>query len=429
MNASNAVKTISRQELYELVWKSPMSRIAKEFGVSGAGLAKICDSYGIPRPPVGYWVKKANGKVVRRYSLPPCYDPDYATITIDRTVQSRRDDAKDNPRPLASTFFDSEIGELAEHEAKEHEPIKVSDSLRSPHLLVKRTQQGLIASTKDRTCDHDPVFWARSVGGQNCLDVHVGKEQFNRALRIMDALIKGLELRGYLISVPAKDWHRGMIVQGLGNTFQIRLREPTLRQDHVPNADERKRLKEYPDTLMVDKYDYVPSGKLQLDLLYGDGHYAIKTFRDGKKRTLEDAIADVPLAILRTIDHYRHRAVINAEEARKRAEIERQRREEEERKRLEEQRRKEEQQRMEDLFVEAETWARCQTLRAYLNAVRCEANERHVFIEKGSELDQKLEWAECVAEKFDPVAPLRQRAVADRSVDTSAESVAPRRPR
>lgn len=48
-----------------------MSRLAEEFGISGNGLAKICDRLRIPYPPRGYWAKKDAGKPVTTRDLPP----------------------------------------------------------------------------------------------------------------------------------------------------------------------------------------------------------------------------------------------------------------------------------------------------------------------------------------------------------------------
>ena len=34
--------TLTRKELYDLVWSEPMMRLARRYGLSGSGLAKIC---------------------------------------------------------------------------------------------------------------------------------------------------------------------------------------------------------------------------------------------------------------------------------------------------------------------------------------------------------------------------------------------------
>lgn len=49
--------SFTREELFELVWSKPMSKLAKELGVSDVGLAKACKRAGIPVPGLGYWTR------------------------------------------------------------------------------------------------------------------------------------------------------------------------------------------------------------------------------------------------------------------------------------------------------------------------------------------------------------------------------------
>ena len=67
-------RRVTREELYEMVWGTPMSRLAIEFGISGNGLAKICDRLNVPYPPRGYWAKKDAGKPVVTFKLTPRKD-------------------------------------------------------------------------------------------------------------------------------------------------------------------------------------------------------------------------------------------------------------------------------------------------------------------------------------------------------------------
>jgi len=67
-------RRVPREELYALVWATPMSRLAEEFGISGNGLAKVCDRLDVPYPPRGYWAKKEAGKPVVTFKLPPRKD-------------------------------------------------------------------------------------------------------------------------------------------------------------------------------------------------------------------------------------------------------------------------------------------------------------------------------------------------------------------
>jgi hypothetical protein len=62
--------TLSREELYALVWATPMSRLAVQYGLSGNGLAKICRRLDVPYPPRGYWARKEAGKKFTQAALP-----------------------------------------------------------------------------------------------------------------------------------------------------------------------------------------------------------------------------------------------------------------------------------------------------------------------------------------------------------------------
>ena len=46
---------ISREELYELVWQTPMSKLGPQFATNGPSLAALCRKRQIPTPPLGYW--------------------------------------------------------------------------------------------------------------------------------------------------------------------------------------------------------------------------------------------------------------------------------------------------------------------------------------------------------------------------------------
>jgi hypothetical protein len=62
-----------------------MSRLAFEFGVSGNGLAKICDRLNIPYPPRGYWARKEAGQKVVTFRLPERGESTPAEVTIAPT--------------------------------------------------------------------------------------------------------------------------------------------------------------------------------------------------------------------------------------------------------------------------------------------------------------------------------------------------------
>jgi hypothetical protein len=77
--------TFTRDELYEMVWKEPMSHIAKRHGISDVGLAKRCRRLKVPVPSRGYWAKIAAGKT---NSLRPVLPP--APPLVRTELRSRR---------------------------------------------------------------------------------------------------------------------------------------------------------------------------------------------------------------------------------------------------------------------------------------------------------------------------------------------------
>jgi hypothetical protein len=60
-----------RQRLYEEVWSEPTQKVAKRYGVSDVAIAKACALLGVPKPPRGYWAKKAAGQKVPNRPLLP----------------------------------------------------------------------------------------------------------------------------------------------------------------------------------------------------------------------------------------------------------------------------------------------------------------------------------------------------------------------
>jgi integrase len=67
---------MTRVELYTLVWRTPLMRLAQQLGISDTGLSKVCERRNIPTPPRGYWQKLESGVRVLATPLPePGWNP------------------------------------------------------------------------------------------------------------------------------------------------------------------------------------------------------------------------------------------------------------------------------------------------------------------------------------------------------------------
>ena len=176
--------TITRNELYEQVWLTPMIRLARSYGLSDNGLKKICKKLNIPLPGVGHWQRKKFGNAKPRPPLPPLKNgPDRVT----RQIQLEDAVAQEHTVP--------EPQEVLDQKRKAERKIVVASSLRSPHPFV----QHLKSILEKEKIDEYGLLWGR----QGCLDVRVSPKSLRRALLIMDALIKALESRLFItIGMP-----------------------------------------------------------------------------------------------------------------------------------------------------------------------------------------------------------------------------------
>lgn len=377
--------TLTRKELYELVWETPTRHLCKRFGLSDVGLAKTCKRLDIPRPSYGYWAKKAAGGKVKRIPLPPCDDERSQKIVFaPEEPKTEKDDG----------FFDAEIRALYEQESQS-EPIEVGETLRSPHPLVARTRQAL-SSAKPSQWSRDPGhLYPERHEGVHLLDIACSKATLPRALRIMDALLKGLEKRGYRFGKPAREYRHGTAAAGHGYEFVFRIREPTKRQ-----IQQKK-------NIWDSQYAYVLTGELQLEIDYMM-YRSTRVCRDSVRKKVEDYVRELPCKMLLVIDEYRREEARRAEEERRRDEIRRQQQEEADRKARREKRLQERRERREQLFRTAEQWRRSQTLREFIEAVRATAAGRAGGKKLHPDTMRWLDWATKTANRADPIEQMKE---------------------
>jgi hypothetical protein len=68
---------VSREALYDEVWRHPMLRVAERYGVSSSFMARVCASMNVPRPPRGHWTKLEHGKPSPQVPLPDARPGDH----------------------------------------------------------------------------------------------------------------------------------------------------------------------------------------------------------------------------------------------------------------------------------------------------------------------------------------------------------------
>lgn len=78
---------VSREDLYELVWAQPMTKVAEQFDVSGTYLARVCSVLNVPRPERGYWAKLAVGRAPAKPPLPEARPGDQLSWSTGGVLQ------------------------------------------------------------------------------------------------------------------------------------------------------------------------------------------------------------------------------------------------------------------------------------------------------------------------------------------------------
>ena len=173
--------TLTRKELYDLVWAEPLSRLAKKYKISDNGLRKICKRMNIPIPAMGHWQKIQYGKKVIVTKLPAKYDgKDKVTLDEKKSSDIDVDSPIAQQRRLVQTI-----------ESSEDLPLKVPDRMSSrPDKLIRSTMDYYDAVRRYYKSHH-----GTHPDRINVLNIQVQEESRPRAFRLLDTIIKVLRCR------------------------------------------------------------------------------------------------------------------------------------------------------------------------------------------------------------------------------------------
>src|SRR4051794_19450544 len=121
MSNTRNIDDYSRQELYDLVWSTPVLKLSLDFGISNVAIAKRCTRLNIPRPSLGYWAKIEAGKEPRKVPLPPTPDELFKQQMQRHVRKSLRLPAEGEPfLPLASELMTAITKAQLDHYKRAH---------------------------------------------------------------------------------------------------------------------------------------------------------------------------------------------------------------------------------------------------------------------------------------------------------------------
>lgn len=351
---------IKRKPLYEQVWSIPMIKLAKEYGISDKGLAKICDKLNIPRPEAGYWRKLETGQKIRQKSLPPLKEGipnEYKLSVVQKNLQN----------------YPEEILTLMDIEKEEKNKIVVPDKVGKYHPLIRSTR-------KINQGNHDSYK----------LSINVQKASLTRAYKIFNCLIQELEKRGYKVEILIGSYETQTVVNVLGQQLKIKMFERQKKKIN-PEYDQKK-------WWSSNSYILEPTGiiELQIDEWFYPYYIDKKTVRDTTTKKLEDRLNEFIICLIKAATIKKWREVDR--------ERERKIQEEKERRHCEfVEAFKKEQSKVEEFYCDVDLYYKAYQIRQYILARKDDHIRQFGKIEDDSEFKRWMEWTNKQADRIDPL--------------------------
>ncbi len=245
---------------------------------------------------------------------------------------------------------------------------KVSGSV-SFHPFVERTRKSIDKTAQDKGC-----FICR----RNGLNIRVSPASLDRALRIMDALIKALESKGIEACLEKDGYNYKTYAKISDKKFEFDLYEKI------------SIVKKGADKYGYAQYDYIPNGILVLRI---KNFYAVRTeWKDRKKKKVEDQIDGFVEGLHKALEKEREWAL------KRQIQYDEHLKQEEQQRLLEE-----EQQRASLLEKEALSWHKSQIIRSYIEVATKIHIQKNGAMIPGSDFDQWRSWAIQQADRLDPL--------------------------
>ena len=366
---------VTREELYEQVWNTPVSKLAAQYGISDVGLAKTCARLGVPRPSRGYWAKLAAGEKVKRPPLP-----------------------KPGPRQETCVFFAKVENPMPQMPRAAPPPVDVPETLANAHGAI-RALAGLLKGAE--VDGHSRL----RLGPEHRPTVAVTVQAHRRALLVLDGLARIMTSRGHSVEVRGHGSETAICLQVQGEAMTVSVVEQLDPIPHSLTAEERRR-SERGETRGIPKHDLVPGGRLQITIPDAVGGRC--SWSDTKKHRVEAMLGHLVVAA-EAEPACRAQIRVEEEERRREAELRRQEAEaERERQRQEEALKKLNVARAKDLRMRTDAYRFARDIRQYIGAMQKSIADAGLMVTNGGGVEEFMRWSLEYADEVDPLTRLRE---------------------
>ncbi len=368
--------TITREELYEEVWSTPVSRLAPKYNLSDVGFAKLCRRSNIPLPPRGYWAKLEAGQKIQRTPLP--------------TLEEEGEIIFHVPDPAEMAMKAKARMEAEKHEAQLPK-IEVAETLRGCHQLVSATNDVFQGARK-----RDDGLLLSPQGSQ--LSLLVSRDQLRRSLLVMSALLKAFESLGHKVSAGPK-------IEINGHSVTLSIREATVKVEEEFDVSKESIEGRYDFFSERKRKKQVPSGMLTVAVPEADAYWASgcrKQWKDTKTQQIENCLNAIVAGVLAIAEKQLEHEIKQKQEAIKKAEEEKLYRQQAAARAKKREEQKKEQAKLEALLAQASDLKHSREIREFVVYVRQAHESQGARIDVDSELGKYLVWAELQADRLDP---------------------------
>jgi hypothetical protein len=356
------IKFINREQLYQEVWDTPLTKLAPLYSLTAYEMKKLCDTFLIPLPRAGHWQKVAFGKIVE---IPPLPVYERYKLKVKKSSLSKKNQLIKSEKIVQKMIPD----------------IRVNKNLTKPHPITVKTRDGLKKSQTDEYGMKKP--WKEG------FDLRVSKANERRALLIIDALCKWFEKNTIEIYQPFKE----------SRTMEVIIDEQHIRI----KIEEKSKLTSKTLTKGWGDYEYytreyTPTGKLSLVIdNYCWGCSLRKVWIDGKSSKVEDKLDEFVATI------FKHVKVEKEREQRLEAEaVERTKKRQLQK--YHEACEKYEKQMLDDLQKQSSDLKKSKEIKAYIDEVKSLGKEQYGDGNYPVELEDWINWAENYVEELNPLS-------------------------